>query len=1667
MKQTIYSLFLLVLFGMTGMQAWADDLTTTEINGVTYYEIKNGEDLVAFAQLVNGDSEVDPAIPGQYNANAILTADIDMTGITWEFPIGVITGEENKEIGSGAFTGIFDGQGHKITGFETEVAAPGHGGLFGDAKGATIKNFSIWGKLTALGGHGSGVIAYPENSTITGIHSYLEISVPDEVTGVCHVGGVVGSARGGNTISKCTFSGTMTVAVGNTDCYGGVVGYGGDSISFCANYGTITFDDQECAAGGVTGYVNNTNIYVQNCLNMGSLVYNYPEDAEEAQQTPKYGGAIVGRLRNHDLAKMKGNVWLEGTATGAGKDNDGRVNLTQASCVTAAQIASGEACYLLNGDQTEIGWYQTLGTDEQPVLDATHAQVYMIGHKHCNGDLYEGYTFNNEASGIIQDDHNMVNGVCDYCGLIDWDVIANSMVLNDDGFYEISNAPQLMLFEQYVNKGNLDANAILTADIDFAVLMPKGADTEKTEVAWTPIGDWGQIRGTASACYKGHFDGQGHTIKNFNVTSSCNYYGIFGVISEGSLIENFDIFGTLNLGHKTGGVVGYTRDTACTIRNIHSYLTLNVTEAATTAERPGGIVGSAVNGTTNIENCIYSGILNAGGHTGNIGGIVGYINNNSAAIVNITNCLFDGEIQNGTSADGQCGGIVGYNNGGKATIKNCLSIGIIVSSDGNIGQLIGRLNGSNTTFANNYYLGDFVNGTSSGKSAKGSAPVQVDTDQLESGEVCWELNEEKFLDSSWRQTLSEDETGDPYPLPTGEGDYVYEFSTGLDNITNDNIDEIIRDLITEENEFLDQIEYAYQALIDAYKAEIDSWEDIETVEAFFASYRGTLELKESINKSIAAYDAYIDVCENAISYVDENGLEGEWTDFLMAYLDQDIDPNSDYPNGSYSYILENLQLDDDALAEEKAFVEQMLANAIAGGLTAGTEITRLLINPNFADGFEGWTIENDESVEMKTGGVTSVMHIARGLGNGTFNVSQALTELPEGVYMMATNAMFRAASGDYNSKFYAGQLFMNNTVNYVMTAGEDVLAENATGMTQYEGDDAEGYVPSSMDGASYAFSAGHYLNFCATKVTDGNLTVGVRNLDNGQASQWLPFGNMHIYYLGTEEDAKEDLNEALQGYCDRTDRILNFEVSEDTNTPADYHKKPNISQVLKDALEMTYSKADTLLAGEELINGEDHLTLINTFSDLFNEVFTCRKAYIEMLDAANRLAELIGPALDAGFMSEDDFDMWDTEIQNAMQHFSDGDISTEEARAITELLNGCEYMMMPVDGVYQLETPIDMVMFSSLVNSGEYDAKAVLVNDIDMSEVMGTGNEEDDILNIFTPIGSGSNAIYTGTFDGQGHAITNFNYEAIGDWNGLFGYIENATIKNFRISGTLKSDGHNYNGVVGQAEGTSKVSGIYSDMTINLANFKAHSGGIVGGCTTSSKILVENCEFAGTLTHSGSGDCQAGILGYTYAGGVKNCVFSGTIIGESSKYGGILGYCKVPGFQGVQNCLSVGKIIANEGCTTAAAIIANWNGDVTTGVKNNYYRLQEGSTTDLAIGNKASSCEPPVEVTEKQLASGEVCYKLNGDQSVINWYQTINEDAYPVPFEGHEQVFFNQEEDFYYNLINGIPVGIKQIESSEPKVQVQFTGIYNLAGQRLEKLQKGINIVNGKKILVK
>ncbi|MBO7120456.1 MAG: hypothetical protein J6W03_09085 [Bacteroidaceae bacterium] len=1523
------------------------------------FEIATEAELRDFADYVNSGKA----------ANGVMTADIALTS-TWETPIG---------IDGVPFTGTFDGQGHKITGFNG--VSTGKFGLFGFISNADVKNFSIEGTLEAIQAHGSGAIGWSAGSRISNVHSSLDITIPEEVN-VHHVGGVLGSAQSNNRITGCTFSGTLTELAGNNDNFGGVVGYmSSDTIMFCANYGTVSYALPSCSAGGIVAYLNSTSGVIKGNLNMGKVG---PIDETE---TSTYGGAL-GWMRDITDSNIADNLYL---ADSAQKPNGGTATSTKS--FTAEQLPTGFVCFNLNGDQSEIGWYQTIGTDDAPVLDPTHGQVYLNGRKHCNGDNYSDATYSNTPSTVTQDDHNFVDGFCSYCDLLDENY---TFTPNAEGVYEITSANKLRHFSTLVNAGQLDIDAVLVNDIDFGPLLENYAARAQT-FSWNPIGNWGSTP-SGNAVYKGHFDGQGHSILNFTYTTSREYHGLFGVISTGALIENFSIYGTItNPNNSQLGVVGFARDDNPTMRCIHSYLNINNSKAGA---RVAGILGVSYSGSTvNIDRCIYSGTLdgNDAGGSGNYGGMVGYVQSASSSILNITNCLFDGKVINTNPAPGTCtfGGFVGYIGGGpKVTVSNSLSIGTVESQIA--GQIYGIVKSTDAVITNSFYQGDLVNGIGNGSilpEPETLMATEVTDDELASGEIAWKLNEGKFYNVAWHQTIGET----LYPVPFGDEGIVYEFGEeDYKNLSDEVLAEFIDDISTKEKEFLEDA-IAYQALLDDYVAAIESWEDITTLEAFMQAYGEAVELKEQINTSVANYEAYAQICAEAAEYLFDNGLEGQYADFLRTYLEQNVVPGSDYPNGSYAYIMDELNLDDEALAAEITFVGQMLDNAIAGGLTPGTEITRLMTNPTFAEGYEGWTVEADGGTATVEGN-PEIMPIPEGFNNKSFSASQTLTDIPNGIYMMALNGLFRTGNDIY-SKFYAGQLYMNDTYNYFMSVGEDIVLDddaqpgvNCIGQgtdAHYEWGDIAGWVPQLRVGCSVAFNAGRYQNFCATEVTDSTLTVGVRNQGTGLTSDWLPFGNLHVYYLGTAEEADAKITEVLQGFKERAQVIVDF--SDDYE---DFTHYPNMSEELKVKLNEAIAQVGQT---------SDKMALINTFSDLFNQVFKCRKTYIELLNTANKLYDIIGELDAMGLISDDDYALWEDKVLNAQTHYTEGDVTTEEALAIIEELNNNGLMPTPVDGVYHLTSAGELALFSKIVNSGELTANAVLMNDIDFAE-LNEGFEWSPIGNWATD-GIG----YKGHFDGQGHTISNFNFTAGRNWFGLFGVLStNAIVENFTLTGEISSEWQYEGSVAGYARDNNvTIRGIHSYVNVTSLPQGGRTGGILG-CADNGTINIERCTYSGTLDgyDAGGGGNYGGIVGYTNNStnaicNITNCLFDGKLINTvdvpgNCTFGGMVGYTN-SSLVTIKNCLSIGTVQS----ARYAQFFGALNG-TNSKIINSYY---QGDYINGSSSGQVANPQEATSVTNEQLKSGEVCFKLNGDQTEINWFQTLGTHDYPLLDSGRTVYF--------------------------------------------------------------
>lgn len=237
----------------------------------------------------------------------------------------------------------------------------------------------------------------------------------------------------------------------------------------------------------------------------------------------------------------------------------------------------------------------------------------------------------------------------------------------------------LKLFSECVNAG-------ISFKDEFFKL---GTDLDYEGIAYIPIG--GNYN-SEDKFFEGSFDGDGHTIKGVNISSSTGDVGLFGGISKGAVIQNLTLDNASITGSdNTGGIVGC--NTGGIITNCHVTSSVTIQANGTNGERFGGIVGNngfyEKDGTKGkVSNCSSAATLQGAGHYA--GGIAGS---------NEPGCTLINNVVVGASITGlnDTGGIVGCNTGG--TITNChvTSSVTIKAKDGN-GERFGGIVGNNSFY---------------------------------------------------------------------------------------------------------------------------------------------------------------------------------------------------------------------------------------------------------------------------------------------------------------------------------------------------------------------------------------------------------------------------------------------------------------------------------------------------------------------------------------------------------------------------------------------------------------------------------------------------------------------------------------------------------------------------------------------------------------------------------------------------------------------------------------------------------------------------------------------------------------------------------------------------------------------------------------------------------
>ncbi len=242
--------------------------------------------------------------------------------------------------------------------------------------------------------------------------------------------------------------------------------------------------------------------------------------------------------------------------------------------------------------------------------------------------------------------------------------------------------------------------------------------------------------------------------------------------------------------------------------------------------------------------------------------------------------------------------------------------------------------------------------------------------------------------------------------------------------------------------------------------------------------------------------------------------------------------------------------------------------------------------------------------------------------------------------------------------------------------------------------------------------------------------------------------------------------------------------------------------------------------------------------------------------------------------------------------------------------------------VCRIYTEQDLRDFAARVNNGETQLSAVLMADISMSGIP------------WDPIGD-NHIRYTGTFDGQGHTISDLNYvltiinqDYINVYVGLFGYVgsggmvRNLTVKDFSIEATFpgsRSIDICAGGIVGILNsGTIDNCHVELSQDIQIDGSNSEEtdinfGGICGFVSSGGNITRCSVTGNGSLLCSTSRDANiGGIVGDLYSGVVQFCFRDSTgtleVSAESSlsdiRAGGVAGYNGGK----IINCYNVGEV---------------------------------------------------------------------------------------------------------------------------------------------------------------
>ena len=673
------------------------------------YEIGNADELYGFAAVVNGTdtTEAKTDVCGKLTDDIVVNERL-IVGDT-------LLNERGRRLVSWSpinhFEGMFDGQGHSISGLYIDHAGRDSIGFFG-----------VVGRKDV-----------PSEVTIKNVHlkdAYFKSDL---------LGGFVGWLHWSLTISDCTFEGYLSgsYAVGFINS-ATELEFARDerdfiSIKNCRNKAIINAHSNAAGFIGTADYYKKVSI--ENSYNesqyvaphawgetaglVGSIVrgnldivnsYSYCKLSDAYTQiglvysfgeTPYYGPQSISIANSFIIldkanSNVKSKVLLKSTTTADISIKNSYYTSDTASILGGilaprsdfenGTIAAELHNYKLDGVDGSI-WGQDVGNDPYPTFKgkitgytptvlkltlityegdtAKYIDHFVPGHKiylpspKRNGYIFAGWFDNKNFDG----DAVLSVGTKDTSDVTLYAKWFEDKSLQPKGeCFEIATAEELYQFAHYVNDTTRDnfkekICAKLTADIVVNTNILTGPETVNEDaigfISWTPIRN-----------FHGSFDGQGHSIS--------------GLYFNDDRISNVGLFGTVSYGEDS-----WIREDTTTIRNLtlkDSYIHGD--------ENAAGIVGKTTHSVIIFENIHNEGLITGNKYVAGIAGDMGTL---------AYSVILSSSNKGAIFAEQSAGGLMAASYH-EARISNCYNSGHITARYG--------AGGIATGFAGNFYDDD-------------------------------------------------------------------------------------------------------------------------------------------------------------------------------------------------------------------------------------------------------------------------------------------------------------------------------------------------------------------------------------------------------------------------------------------------------------------------------------------------------------------------------------------------------------------------------------------------------------------------------------------------------------------------------------------------------------------------------------------------------------------------------------------------------------------------------------------------------------------------------------------------------------------------------------------------------------------------------------------------